>query len=127
MAFVQRVNSEGPGDPFYETLGMITFEDVIADIFQSEVTATEPPHVISQCVLYNVVSDSIKRHFCLCLYVLFSGRLHQLRLAFSIDLPKKNFIGIVTGIRGLMRGMATLSQSNQESISGQRPTLEDPR
>jgi len=48
MAFVQRVNDEGPGDPFYETLGMITFEDVIADIFQSEVAA-EPPDVISLC------------------------------------------------------------------------------
>jgi len=47
MAFVQRVNDEGPGDPFYETLGMITFEDVIADIFQSGVTA-EAPEVISQ-------------------------------------------------------------------------------
>lgn len=46
MAFVQRVNDEGLGDPFYETLGMITFEDVIADIFQSEVV-TEPPDVIS--------------------------------------------------------------------------------
>jgi len=45
MAFVQSVNDEGPGDPFYETLGMITFEDVIADIFKSEVTA-EPPDVI---------------------------------------------------------------------------------
>jgi len=49
MAFVQRVNDEGPGDPFYETLGMITFEDVIADIFQSGVNA-EAPDVIGQCI-----------------------------------------------------------------------------
>ena len=75
MAFIQRVNSEGPGDPFYETLGMITFEDVIADIFQSEVTATEPPDVISECLLYNVVSNSIIRHYHLCLSV--NMRLHR--------------------------------------------------
>jgi len=36
MAFLQRVNSEGQGDPFYETLGMLTLEDVIEEIFQSD-------------------------------------------------------------------------------------------
>jgi len=46
MAFIQRVNDDGPGDPFYETLGMITFEDVIADIFQSAVTTEAAPDVI---------------------------------------------------------------------------------
>jgi len=58
MAFVQRVNDEGPGDPFYETLGMITFEDVIADIFQSEVTA-EPPDVISMYLLHSILKSII--------------------------------------------------------------------
>jgi metal transporter CNNM len=46
MAFVQRVNCEGTGDPFYETLGMITLEDVIESIFQSEVIV-DPPDIIS--------------------------------------------------------------------------------
>ena len=36
MAFLQRVNNEGPGDPFYETRGMLTLEDVIEEIFQSD-------------------------------------------------------------------------------------------
>ena len=47
MAFIQRVNTEGPGDPFYETLGMITLEDVIEDIFQSEIVV-DPPDIISK-------------------------------------------------------------------------------
>jgi len=61
MAFVQRVNDEGPGDPFYETLGMITFEDVIADIFQSEVAA-EPPDVISLYLLCSIFTHSAYKY-----------------------------------------------------------------
>jgi len=47
MAFVQRVNCEGSGDPFYETLGMVTLEDVIESIFKSEVIV-DPPDIISE-------------------------------------------------------------------------------
>ncbi|ESO13032.1 hypothetical protein HELRODRAFT_62561 [Helobdella robusta] len=42
MAFVQRVNSDGPGDPYYETLGMVTLEDVIDEIFHSDTNAHKP-------------------------------------------------------------------------------------
>lgn len=37
MAFVHRVNNEGDGDPFYETVGLITMEDVIEELIQAEI------------------------------------------------------------------------------------------
>lgn len=37
MAFVQRITAEGDMDPFYETVGVVTLEDVIEEIIQSEI------------------------------------------------------------------------------------------
>lgn len=37
MAFVHRVNNDGEGDPFYETIGLVTLEDVIEELIQAEI------------------------------------------------------------------------------------------
>ncbi|KAG5682249.1 hypothetical protein PVAND_011613 [Polypedilum vanderplanki] len=37
MAFVHRVNNDGEGDPFYETVGLVTLEDVIEELIQAEI------------------------------------------------------------------------------------------
>ena len=37
MALVQEANTEGDGDPYYETIGLLTLEDIIEEIIQQEI------------------------------------------------------------------------------------------
>ena len=37
MAFVDRVNDEGPGDAFYERIGVVTMEDVLEELLQQDI------------------------------------------------------------------------------------------
>ena len=52
MAFVQDTNTSEDGDPIYETIGLVTLEDIIEEIIQVKTSAT--------CIFPKLIFDILR-------------------------------------------------------------------
>ncbi|XP_048379045.1 metal transporter CNNM4-like [Stegostoma tigrinum] len=80
LAIVQKVNSEGEGDPFYEVLGLVTLEDVIEEIIKSEIL-DESDIFTDNRSKQKVVHNSKKRDFSV-----FKPTVHEVKVKVSPQL-----------------------------------------
>ena len=48
LAIVRKINSDGPGDPFYETVGIVTLEDLIEEILKVEIIDETDVYIVSK-------------------------------------------------------------------------------
>uniref|UniRef100_A0A9J8ATP1 Metal transporter n=1 Tax=Cyprinus carpio carpio TaxID=630221 RepID=A0A9J8ATP1_CYPCA len=62
LSIVQKVNSDGEGDPFYEVLGLVTLEDVFEEIIKSEILDESDLYTDNRSRT-KVVHDKNKRDF----------------------------------------------------------------